>query len=113
MWVGDNLLIVLRATRHVITLPRPCFTAVFTAVKPTLVVGRFDDRVENIGVDRRDRQTDATDIATGQAPIDGSPSLSAIGGLVQTRFGAAVKQRPNMTTSLVGSCIKCVWVARI
>jgi hypothetical protein len=50
--VGDDLLIVLAAARHVVVLLLPVHTRIQRAVEPFVLTAGLDDGVDDIGVGR-------------------------------------------------------------
>ena len=113
MGIGIDPLVVLRAAGDVARTLGPAFSTVVRAEKAALAPGGLDRGVENIGIDRRDRQADAPLVAVGKPLVDLPPRLAGVGRSVEARLGPAVDQRPDVSPALVGGGIEDVGIPRI
>ena len=73
---GDEFLIVLGTDALVAALLRPGLAAVRRLETAALIFGRFDQRIDHVGLDRRNGQSDAAQVRTRQAARDLPPGLA-------------------------------------
>ena len=110
---ADNFVVVLGAARDIAAHLLPGFTSVGTEEKTTLAFSRFDDRINNLRIHRRDVQADFPLVDIRQATLNLSPSHPTVGGLVKRRLRTAVDQHPFMPPPLIGTRVKNIGIARI
>ena len=111
--IGHQLVVVLRAARDVVGSLRPALAAVGGAEGSALVALGLDDRVDHIGVGRRDREPDLAHVDLGQTLGDLAPGGAGIGRLVNRRLRSAVNQRPHVAPALVGRGVEDIRVTRV
>ena len=91
----------------------PRLAAVAGAEKAAFVLGRFDDGVNHIGIDRGNGQADAAHIDRGQARGDLAPGRAAVSSFVNGRFRPAADLGENMAPALFGRSDDQFGIARI
>ena len=111
--IGNQFVVVLRAGADVVAAFLPACAGVGGTVDASLVGLSLDDRVQDVGVRRREGQADAAHLHLGQSAGQFGPGRSRIDGLVDPRAGSAVDQRPDATTTLVARGVEHVGVARV
>ncbi len=109
--VGDDLCIII-TTGIVTTLFFPTCAAISRFEKTTTRCC-FYNRINNIGVSRRDSQSDTPLISTRKPLIDFCPIAPCISCSVNATFRATANIGEHMTPSLKSSCINDIRVIRI
>ena len=80
--VTKQFVVVLRARRDLVADLAPALAAIERTERAALAALRFDNRVEHVGVRRRNRHADAPHVDAWQALADLAPGRTTIGGLV-------------------------------
>src|SRR5690606_9845529 len=83
----DEDLLVVQADRGIVALLAPRRAAVVGAEGAAAPAGRFDDRIHDVWVRRRTRETDSA--LTRRDDTDLTPGLAAVGGAVQAALRTA------------------------
>src|SRR5262249_11883764 len=110
--IDDEVGVVLGLLVEVVAF-LPGGAEVAGAEDATLLVGRLDDGVDDVGAGRGNGQADAAQFFGGQAGLQFVPGSAAVGRFIESAFGAAVDQRPNVPAALVGGGEQHVGVARV
>jgi len=98
--VGGDLGVIHRARVEVVPL-LPGQAIVARAMNPALAVGRFDRRVEHVGIHRRHRETDAPELDGRQTRGDLAPRLAAVGRAMDCALRPAVDEREEVAAALI------------
>ena len=111
--IGNQFVVVLRAGADVVATFIPACAGVGGTVDASLVALSLDDRVQDVGIRRREGQADAAHLHAGQPAGQLGPGSPRVDGLVDPRAGPAVNQRPDATATLVARGVEHVGVARV
>ena len=111
--VAHDLVVIHRGRTGVVAHPRPRRAAIGAAEEAGQAVLRLDDRVDDVGVRRRDAQPDLAQVAGRQAAGGLGPRRAAVGGTPDARARPAVDHRPHVAATLPRAGVEHVGIAGI
>jgi len=111
--IAKNFVIILWAARYMGTHFLPCCTAIYGTEETTALTGRFNNGIDIIRVNRGNRQSDRSDISSGETRFQLLPCFSSIGCFVNGRFRTAVDFCKHMASPLMSGSINNIGVSRV